>query len=862
VTEEPARFEVFVLSLSPPVSPPRAHVATRGPDGSVIPQECPVAARSSTEWPAAAVSNDQSFTDWNRAVTHSFRVLVQNSWDAVTLMAADGAILYTSPATTRILGYDPEELAGRNAMELIHPDDRELLEDLHAQLLDQPGVSMTREYRAMHTDGTWRWIEGTVTNLLHEPGVAALVSNYRDVTERKRVAEELRAIAAKARCLLWHAEVKDTGGDAPCWSMSFVDEAAAERFLPVARAPGQSFLDAWYNSRLEDDRIRTDRYGHIEVRAGRSYYQEYRCACATGEIRWLAEDVQIETLGPGRWRAVGVCTDITERKRTEQALQESEASLARAQQIARLGSWEWDTRTNAVRWSDEIYRILGLDATPTGPTYEALFQLVHPHDRPRLLRSVFTALTQGKPFNVDHRIILPTGEVRSVNEQAEVIYDDDGRPLRFLGTVLDITERKQAEAALQASEERYRRIVETAQEGVWTVDAEMRTTYVNRRMADLLGYTLEEMLGRSSADFVDPTLHPQVARNWERRRRGIRERLDISLRRKDGSDLWAISSTNPLYGPDGSFVGSLAMVTDVTERKQLEQRLHQAQKMEAIGRVAGGIAHDFNNVLGAINGYAELLLQRVGAGSELREFLQQILKAGERATNLTHQLLAFSRKSVIEPRVIDLNERLVDLCPMLRRLVGERIELVALPAARAAWIKADPTQIEQVLLNVVINARDAMPRGGRLTVEISDAPWPAAPECCPDAAECGLSELAPWRETDAVLLTVSDTGCGMDAATQSRIFEPFFTTKPPENGTGLGLATVYGVVQQSGGLIEVESEPGTGSIFRVFFPRWGGGVPCAEEAALPLADTETQLLVEGESSAHPLTLQSTALGCG
>src|SRR5262249_42169677 len=185
-------------------------------------------------------------------------------------------------------------------------------------------------------------------------------------------------------------------------------------------------------------------------------------------------------------------------------------SLARAQQIARLGSWEWDTRTNRVRWSDQIYRILGLSRSPAGPTYEELFEVVLPEDRAPLLRAVFAALTQGTPFSIDHRIVLPGGEVRTVNEQAEVVCDENGSPLRFLGTVLDITERKRAEEALQASEERYRRIVETAQEGVWTVDAEMRTTYVNQRMADLLGCTAEEMVGRPFLDFVDGARHPEA----------------------------------------------------------------------------------------------------------------------------------------------------------------------------------------------------------------------------------------------------------------------------------------------------------------------------------------------------------------
>jgi two-component system, cell cycle sensor histidine kinase and response regulator CckA len=285
---------------------------------------------------------------------------------------------------------------------------------------------------------------------------------------------------------------------------------------------------------------------------------------------------------------------------------------------------------------------------------------------------------------------------------------------------------------------------------------------------------------------------------------------------KDGRHITCEWYTVPLKKPDGTFLGIMSMAQDVTElrrieveRQSKEEQLRQAQKMEAVGHLAGGIAHDFNNLLTAINGYSDLALKRLDETNPLRHNLEQIKKAGLRAANLTQQLLAFSRKQVLQSKTLDLNEVVSEIDTMLQRLIGEDIDLVTLPARELGQVKADPGQIEQLLLNLVVNARDAMPRGGKITIETEniylDGTYSEKHHAVPPG---------PY-----VRLSVSDTGVGMDSETKKMIFEPFFTTKPTGKGTGLGLSTVYGIVKQSGGHIWVYSELGKGTTFKVYLPR-------------------------------------------
>ena len=611
--------------------------------------------------------------------TDVLAALTRFSADAVVLVDSVGVVQWASPSTPDVLGYAPEDLAGLRVRDIIEPEDRDAWQVLVRDLFDKPGVSQHGVYRCRHKNGTVRWTEGIARNLLTEPSVGAIVVYYRDVTDRKRTEDALRATE--------------------------------------------------------------DRYGHLID---------------------AAADIIFECDHEGYFRFVNPVT----------------------------------------------LRVFGFKAEEV--IGRRFTEFIRSDFRPAILQHYYRQTTERVTNSyVEFPAITRSGDEIWLGQNAWIVFDAEGKFNGMQAVARDITERKRAEEGLRAAEAKFRALVEQSLVGVYILQND-RLVYVNPKGADITGYAQQELL---DLPWAFALVHEQdralVIDQLSRLGSGGLPSVHLTLRgvRKDNAvvQIEAFCSVTEFANQPAI----LATVIDISDRQKLEDQLRQAQKMEAIGRLAGGIAHDFNNLLTAIRGNAELMSHRVRNDAAMSAEVAEILHAADRAASLTRQLLAFSRKQVLQPVALELNEIVTQVSRMARRLIGTDVQLELELAPSLAQILADPAQIEQVLLNLIVNARDAMPSGGLIKVRTKTI---TLVEGALDTTQAGLP---PGRY---VLLTVIDNGIGMDQATQARIFEPFFTTKETGRGTGLGLSTVYGIIRQTGGAINVISERNQGATFRVYLP--------------------------------------------
>jgi two-component system, cell cycle sensor histidine kinase and response regulator CckA len=466
-----------------------------------------------------------------------------------------------------------------------------------------------------------------------------------------------------------------------------------------------------------------------------------------------------------------------------------------------------------------------------------------------LCKRTFKRLQQDRYVRYENLPLRHKSGERVEVEFVSNVYEVDGNKV-IQCNVRDISERKRAAEALRESEERFRVTFEQAAVGIAHVAPNGQLLRVNQKYCDIVGYSPEELLERRFQDITYPDDLPANTAYVDGMLAGEIELHSIEKRyvRKDGTLIW-VNLTNALvYHPSGEPKYFISVVQDITERKHLEGQFLQAQKMEAIGRLAGGIAHDFNNLLTVIIGYCDLLRNQLGDRNPICREINEIKKAGERAATLTAHLLAFSRRQVLQLEVIDLNTVVSDMEQLLCRLIGEDIRLTTTLDSELDLIKTDRGQLTQIIMNFAVNARDAMPEGGALTLETRN--MYLGDEYTRNHAEV---QAGPY-----VLLRISDTGCGMAAETQPQVFEPFFTTKEQGRGTGLGLSTVYGIVKQHKGHISVDSAPGRGSTFKIYLPRFQGAVETITEPVMQqirTRATETVLLVEDDDQLRRLTFE-------
>jgi two-component system, cell cycle sensor histidine kinase and response regulator CckA len=553
--------------------------------------------------------------------------------------------------------------------------------------------------------------------------------------------------------------------------------------------------------------------------------------------------------------------DITGRKKSEEALQASRLQLSEAMDLAHIVYWEFDPVTQTYVVNDPFYAFYGTTAEQEGgyrmPREDYAKRFVHPDDLPRYYQFLEENTLRPGPESVadiEHRIVRRGGKVRHILARTRSVKDDSGRIVKRYGANQDITDRKQMERGLEESEEQFRKMFEGSPIGMVVVGADFHFTRANAAFCEMLGYTQEELTSLTFKDITHPehVAEDVLCVNDLLSGKIPLYRTEKRYLRKDKEVLWGSTTVNVMRDRDDRFLYFFTTVEDISDRKQaeeekshLESQLLQSQKMEAIGTLAGGVAHDFNNILTAIIGFASILQMDMEKDNPKTAYLDQILAAAERAANLTQSLLVFSRKQQIDLKPHKINDIIEQATKLLKRLLTEDIGLKAVLTPVNPAIMADVTQIDQILINLATNARDAMPKGGTLRIET------AAVTLDDEFIKAqGYGEPGNYA-----VLSVSDTGLGMDEKTKEHIFEPFFTTKELGKGTGLGLSTVYGAVKQHGGYIAVDSAPNRGTVFQIYFPlvhsRQEEAVLVPQEAK---GGTETILVAEDDLGVRKLII--------
>jgi len=704
--------------------------------------------------------------------------------------------------------------------------------------------------------GSAEWVSQHFYAIPDEQGrVDRVVVITQDISERKRAEEALRLSERRLAEAVEMARLGHWEYDPQADLFTFNDQFYKVLRTTADQCGGYTMSLAEYQRRfLHPDETHTvaeeDRRARAAASADYTSQIEQHLRFADGDDGWVSVRTFLRKDEQGRTvRTYGVIQDVSERRRAEERLRESGHLLEEAQRLASLGTYSLDLPAGIWQSSRVLDGIFGIPAEYPRDMAGWL-AIVHPGDRAEMAAYFQEeVLGRRRPFDRQYRIVrVDDGETRWLHGRGELLLDEEGRVRRMFGMIQDITERRQAEEALRESEEHYRRFFEHDLTADYISTADGRLLDCNPAYLRLFGFPDREAALATNVTALYPDGAARGALLDELKSRGGLEYREMVLRNIEGQPLHVIMNVLGVFDGEGRLDRMQGYLFDITQHKELEQQFYQAQKMESIGRLAGGVAHDFNNLLTVINGHVDLMRLQVLPQDPLREQMEQVAAAGERAARLTRQLLAFSRRQVLQLEPVALNQVVNDLGKMLRRLIGEDVRLETRLEAGLPAVLADAGQLEQVLVNLAVNSRDAMPEGGTLTVSTQSLHV--------DAEFCRLHR--PQPPGHYCLLEVSDTGVGMGADVLSRVFEPFFTTKEKGRGTGLGLATVYGIVKQVDGYIWAESEPGRGTTFQIFFPVVHAAVEPRDPraaAGLLLKGSETVLVVEDEEMVRRLAVR-------
>jgi two-component system cell cycle sensor histidine kinase/response regulator CckA len=802
------------------------------------------------------------------------QALTENNPLGIVVLDLQHRVLMCNPAFETLFGYRQSEILGAELDSLLAPG--ELMKEAMALTRRSTAGNVVREKaKRLRRNGSLVDVQILGVPISAEGKLVGSFGMYEDITERRRAEQAQREAEERFRSLFENATegIFQSTTDGQYLS---VNPALARMCGFASPSEMISRVEDLGREVYADPNVRTV-FKHLIEKYGSVKDFEYEVRRRDGAKIWISENAHVVRNPDGEILSYeGTIEDITARKRAE---------------LERQVTFEIIHAVNVTDNLDDLLRLIhialkkvlyaencfiALYEPTTGmfhfPFFVDQFDQAPPPQRvgksctAHVYRTGQAMLIPQRTFD----LLAEEGKVELVGTPSPswlgvplrtpaatigvlVVqhYEDENayteRDQEFLGSVggqiaLAI-ERKRSEEKVRESEARLRVLVEQLPAVLWTVDRSLMFTSALGAGFARLKIKPDELVGMSLLDYfetADQTFLPIAAH----RRAVAGEPMTFHVEWKSGSYACHVE---PLRDSDGQVSGAICMSLDITDRKQLEEQLRQAQKMEAVGRLAGGIAHDFNNLLMVIQGYSDLLVERLPDGDPLRRNAEQIQMASQRASSLTRQLLAFSRKQMLAPKILNVQSVVAEMEKILRRLIGEDVQLETSSAPDLGLIKADRSQIEQVILNLAVNARDAMPQGGRLTIETANVELDASYSHPP-------AVLSPGRY---VMLAVTDNGCGMDAETQAHVFEPFFTTKEKGKGTGLGLATVYGVVKQSGGYVWVYSEPGRGTSFKIYLPRIEEtAVPAGRdgksETQIPERGSETILLVEDEKGVREL----------
>ena len=742
-----------------------------------------------------------------------------------------GGLIHWNSNLATTLGYTNQEVAGINLLETVAERERNNAANAIAATFVDGAAKF--ESVVVAKDGTEIPCLLTGARIVLNDRVAML-GLALDLRKRRAAEQSLRVSEEKYRALISSIPevVWKTDGQG---NVIFVSDQI-ETVLGYSASEFYEHGDSiWFNSVHAGDKKKVKEAFEALVRDGTSYDLECRAQKKNGEWFWAHDRASASIEAGGARLITGLLSDITGRKKAEEA-KELLSSIVELSQDAIIAK---NLQGILTSWNPAAERMYGYSAT------EALGQHVSillPPERRAELDAIIERIQSGQAIeNMETQRLTKQGKLVDVSVSISPIKDATGQIVGASAIARDITLRKRAEEQSQLQSA----ALEAAANAILITKNDGTVIWANPAFTTLTGYSREEVVGKNPR-LLKSGQQPDsyYAEMWKTVSSGQVWQGEMVNRRKDGTDYTEEMTITPMSANEGTNKYFIAIKQDVTERKTLQKQLQQAQKMEAIGRLAGGVAHDFNNMLGVISGYSELLKLRDDLDEKSLHYSEEIHVASKRAAALTQQLLAFSRKQIIQPRVVELNEVVSHLANMLRRLIGDDIELSLKFSCSESRVKVDPGQIEQVIMNLAVNSRDAMPEGGKLTIESSVCNLD-------DSYALHHKPVVPGRY---VLLSISDTGFGMDQDTMSRLFEPFFTTKDLGRGTGLGLSIVYGIVKQSEGYIWVYSEPAVGTTFKIYLPL--RSTAAAHLVAQPPIEStrgsETVLLVEDDANLRSL----------